>query len=90
MDLSKVKELIKGLITDSTSTEDLEKIGAINQELNNAEEEINGVLTSFEDLRRKYIEVVKDTSFNEKPKEADDKPKTLEECIEEEIAKRKD
>lgn len=88
MDLSKIKEMLKGLITDSTPTEDVEKIGAISQELDNAEKDYTDLVAKQEDLRKKYIEVIKDTSFNGKPKDEPEQPKSLEECIQAEIEKR--
>ena len=69
MDLSKIKEMLKGLINDSTPTEDVEKVGAICQELDNAESEFTDLVTKQEDLRKKYIEAIKDSSFNQKPKD---------------------
>ena len=88
MDLSKIKEMLKGLINDSTPTEDVEKVGAICQELDNAESEYTDLVTKQEDLRKKYIEAIKDTSFNQKPKEENPQPKSLEDCIQAEIEKR--
>lgn len=88
MDLSKIKEMLKGLINDSTPTEDVEKVGAICQELDNAESEFTDLVTKQEDLRKKYIEAIKDTSFNQKPKEENPQPKSLEDCIQAEIEKR--
>ena len=88
MDLNKIRELLKGLITDSTTTEQVEQIGAINNELDNAEKDYTELMASQEELRKKYINVIKDTSFSEKPKEAENKPLTLEECIQAEIDKR--
>lgn len=90
MDFNKVKELIKGLVTDSMSTEDIEKVGAINQELDNLEKENADFIEKHETLRKKYIEVIKDSSFSEKPKDEEPKAKTLEECIQEQINNRKD
>ena len=90
MDFTQVRELLKGLITDSTSTEDVEKIGKISGEIDNLEKADKEFLQSHEELRKKYIEVIKDTSFAGTPKEDDPKPKTLEECMQEQIAKRKD
>ena len=88
MDLSKIKEMLKGLINDSTTTEQVEQIGAINQELDNADKEYTDLIAKQEDLRRKYIEVVKDTSFTQKPKDEPEQPKSLEDCIQAEIEKR--
>ena len=88
MDLSKIKEMLKGLINDSTTTEQVEQIGAINQELDNADKEYTDLVAKQEDLRKKYIEVVKDTSFTQKPKDEPEQPKSLEDCIQAEIEKR--
>ena len=90
MDFTQVRELLKGLITDSTSTEEVEKIGKISGELDNLEKQDKEFLQSHEELRKKYIEVIKDSSFIGKPKEETPKAKTLEECIQEQIEKRKD
>ena len=88
MDLTKVKDLLKGLVNDSMSTEDVEKIGAISQEIDNAEKEYTEFVTKHEELRKKYIHAIQDTSFNEKPKDEEQQPKSLEECIQEELKKR--
>ena len=88
MDLSKIKEMLKELINDSTTTEQVEQIGAINQELENADKEYTDLVAKQEDLRKKYIEVVKDTSFTQKPKDEPEQPKSLEDCIQAEIEKR--
>ena len=90
MDFTKIRELLKGLVNDSLPTEEVEKIGAVVQELDNAETEFNDFVVKHDDLRKKYIEAVKNSTFQEAPKEEDEKPKTLEECLKEEIAKRKD
>ena len=91
MDFSKIKELLKGLITDSTPTEEVEAIGKISGEIENLEKEDESFIKSHEDLRRKYIEVIKETSFKGAPKEDDTpKPMTLEECFQAQIDKRKE
>ena len=91
MDFQKVRELLKGLITDSTPTEDVEKIGKISGEIDNLEKEEQDFITKHEDLRKKYIEVIKDTNFKGVPKEDDNaQPKSLEECFQEQIEKRKE
>ena len=48
------------------------------------------MIQKHEELRKKYVEAIKNTSFTEKPKEENPQPKTLEECIQEEISKRKE
>ena len=90
-DFNKVRELLKGLITDSASTELVEQVGAISNELDNAEKEEKDFIQKHEELRKKYIQVIKDSNFKGAPAEEDNpQPKTLEECFAEEIAKRKD
>ena len=39
MDFNKVREMLKGLIKDSTPTEDVEEIGKISGEIDNLEKE---------------------------------------------------
>ena len=91
MDFNQVRELLKGLITDSTSTEDVEKIGKISGAIDELEKEELILINSHEDLRKKYIAVIKDTSFQGQPKQEENpQPKSLEECMQEVIAKRKD
>ena len=90
MDFAKIRELLKGLVNDSLPTEEVEKIGAVVQEIDNAENEFNEFVVKHDDLRKKYIEAVKTSAFQEKPQEEQEQPKTLEECLNAEIAKRKD
>lgn len=90
MDWAKLKEGLKSLITDDMSTEDVSKVTSIVKDLEVAESESNDLLQKHEDLRKKYIEAIKETTFKEKPKEDNPQPKTLEECIQEVVDKRKD
>ena len=91
MDFNQVRELLKGLITDSTSTEDVEKIGKISGAIDELEKEELTLINSHEDFRKKYIDVIKDTSFKGQPKQEENpQPKSLEECMQEVISQRKD
>ena len=91
MDFTKIKELLKGLITDSTPTEEVEAIGKISGEIDNLEQEEQDFIAKHEELRKKYIEVIKDSNFKGITKEeGNPQPKTLEECFQEQIEKRKD
>ena len=91
MDFNQVRELLKGLITDSTSTETVEQIGKINAGIDELEKEELALISSHEDLRKKYIGVIKDTSFKGQPKQEENpQPKSLEECMQEVISQRKD
>lgn len=87
MDLNKVRDLIKSLITESATDEQLQTFGQITGELENLEKEQANLVEKHEELRKKYIDVIKDVSFNEKPKD-ENKPMTLEEAIQEQIEKR--
>ena len=69
MDFAKIRELLKGLVNDSLPTEEVEKIGAVVQEIDNAENEFNEFVVKHDDLRKKYIEAVKTSAFQEKPQE---------------------
>lgn len=91
MDFEKLKDLIKGLVNDSTSTEEIEKIGGINQEIDNAKKEYDTLITKHEELRQKYVKAITDASFGGIPKGQDNpQPKSLEECMQEIIDNRKD
>ena len=91
MDFNKVRELLKGLITDSTPTEEVEAIGKISGAVDELEKQEQELIQSHENLRKKYIEVIKDVAFKDAPKEEDNpQPKTLEECFQEQIEKRKE
>lgn len=91
MDFNQVRELLKGLITDSTSTEDVEKIGKISGAIDELEKDELTLINSHEELRKKYIDVIKDTSFKGQPKQEENpEPKSLEECMQEVISQRKD
>lgn len=90
MTYKEIKEALKGLINENTSEADVEKIGNIANEIDKAEEEHNELLTKNETLREKYINAVRNSAFNDEPKEAhNDTPKTFEECVNEVIENRK-
>lgn len=89
MDFNKIRELLKDLIDDSTSTEKVEKIGKISGEIDNLENEEKEFVSAHEDLRKKYIQAIKDTSFKGQPQpDETPQPKSLEECFQEQVDKR--
>ena len=81
---------MKGLVNDSTSTEEIEKIGGITQEIDNAKKEYDTLITKHEELRQKYVKAITDTSFRGQPTEDNPQPKSLEDCMQEIIDNRKD
>jgi len=90
LDYAKIRETLKSLITDKTSQEEAETIGALAKELEQAEADTNTLLEKHEELRQKYINAVKNSAFGDSPKEEKpDAPKSLEDCINAEIEKRK-
>lgn len=91
MDFNKIRELLKNLIDDSTSTEKVEAIGKISGEIDNLENEEKDFIQKHEELRKKYIDVIKDSSFKGAPKDEEQpKAKSLEECFQEQVEKRKE
>lgn len=91
MDFSQIRKLLQDLITDSTPTEEVEAIGKISGAVDDLENQEKELIQSHEDLRKKYIEVIKQTSFKGLPQEENDpQPKSLEECFQEQIDKRKE
>lgn len=91
MEFTKIREMLKNLIDDSTSTEKVEAIGKISGELDRAEQEQKDLIQKQEDLRKKYIKAITETSFKDVPDDENKvQPKSLEECIQEQIEKRKD
>ena len=92
MDYAKILESLKGLISENTSPEEAEKISGVVKEVEAAKKEHEDTLIQHEELRQKYIKALQNSAFIDKPKEdsQEDKPITLEECIEKVIAQRKD
>lgn len=91
MDLNGLKERIQNLLKDDTSPEDAQEIGAILQEVDSIEKERTELVQSQEQLRRKYIESLKQSSFGEEPKPAvdDSHEVSFEECVANVIQERK-
>lgn len=91
MDYAKIIESMKGLITENTSVEEASAISEVVKELEGAKKEHEDTLIKHEELRQKYIKALQNSAFND-PNAANsqnDTPKTLEECIQDVIAKRK-
>ena len=89
MDYAKLMESIKGLIDDTTSPETAEKISNIAKDIEAAKVENENLLIKHEELRQKYIHALQNTAFRETEKPQDDKPMTMEECVQQVISQRK-
>lgn len=83
--LLEIKNGLKGLLEKVTDTSLAEQIGKLGAKVDEAEKEEQGLIASHEDLRKKYIEAIKDTSFAGAPKPTipeDNQPKSFEEILE--------
>ena len=91
MDYAKILESMKGLITEETSEETATKIGEVVKEIETAKKEHEDTLIKHEELRQKYIKALQNSAFKDPNEKStnDDKPKSLEDCVAEVIAKRK-
>ena len=75
MDFKNVKKILSDLITDNTSPEDAEKIGGAIKEVENTEKEMVAFAEKHEELRQKYVNAVKNSTFKEAPEEKSEEPK---------------
>lgn len=91
MDYAKILQSLKGLITENTSAEEAEAISAVARDIEAAKTEHEDTLIKHEELRQKYIKALQNCAFNDKPQEnpQEQKPLTLEECVNKVIAERK-
>ena len=90
MDYAKILEGLKELINDKTSPEDAQKIAELSKQVETAKSENDDLIIKHEDLRTKYVEALKQSVFSQNPQDShkEEKPKTLEECVNEVISKR--
>ena len=74
MDFKNVKKILSDLITDNTSPEDAEKIGGAIKEVEKTEAEMVEFANKHEELRQKYVNSIKNSTFKEAPEEAKEEP----------------
>lgn len=82
MKIQELKNKLKNLVNENTSEEDAKVISDIANELDKTNEELNKIIESAENYRKKYVDLVIHSGFKqeeEQPK--DDNPKSLEEII---------
>ena len=92
MDYKGLIEGLRGMINEKTAPEDAEKIGTLIAGAEQLEVDHNKTLTSYEDLRVKYIESIKTAGISKGVESAiseEPKPKSFEDCVQEQIDKRK-
>ena len=86
-----IREAIKGVFDENITPEQAEKLGRINAIIDEAEKKDNEFIAKHEELRTKYINAIKDSSFAGEPKatEQQDEPKSLEYFLHQEELKAK-
>ena len=91
MDYKGLIDGLKGLINDKTAPEEAEKIGSLIAGAEQLESDNAKTTTAYENMRTKYIESIKNGGFSsdkDEPIKAEAKPKSFEDCVEEQIIKR--
>ena len=91
MDYKGLIDGLKGLINDKTAPEEAEKIGTLISGAEQLEGDHAKTTKAYENMRIKYIDSIKNGSVSteeDNPIGKETKPKTLEECVEEQINKR--
>lgn len=88
MDYAKIIESLKGLIREDTSAEDIEKITGAVKDIEAAKTEKDDLVIKHEELRQKYIKALTQSAFKDDSSQTQEpQPKTLEQCIAEQLAK---
>lgn len=83
----KLKESLKGLINEKTSADDAEKIALVVKDVEKAESESIGLAVKYDEMRNKYVEAVKNSTFGKTGEEAEKvKPVALEDCLKKVLA----
>ena len=84
MDFKKLKDSISELVSEGSSNEAIQKLGAVLSEVEKMETEMKSLVDSSNELRKDYIELVKSNSFKPSLDEGKEDSKTelsLEECL---------
>ena len=92
MDYKGLIDGLKGLIGDDTKPEFAEKIGSLISGAEQLESDHAKTTSAYENMRQKYIESIKNGGFSreeDNPIEKEQKPKSFEDCVQEQIDKRK-
>lgn len=89
MDYNTFIQALKGLIKDDTSTEDATQIGSLINDVEQLKGEHESLIKSHEDLRQKYIKAIQNSGVSAENPNQPPQEKTLEDCVNEVISKRK-
>lgn len=91
MDYKGLIEGLRGLINENTAVEQAEKIGTLIASAEQLEADNSETTKAYETMRLKYIEAIKTSSISgtiDNPIATEQKPKTFEDCVQEQIDKR--
>lgn len=91
MDYKGLIDGLKGLINDKTAPEEAERIGSLIAGAEQLESDHAKTTNAYESMRTKYIESIKNGGFSSEAEEDikdEAKPKSFEECVQEQIDKR--
>ena len=85
-----LKNKINGLITDKTTTEEVEAIEKNKKNVDELANEYEGITQKLADTNKKYVSAIKNNSFViDEQTTKEEKALTIEECIEQVLAQRK-
>ena len=89
MKIQELKNKLKNLVNENTSEEDAKVISDIANELDKTNEEVNKIIESADNYRKKYVDLVIHSGFKqEEESQPKDKPNTLDEIVANVIAKK--
>ena len=81
MEIQQLKNKLKNLVNENTSEEDAKVISEIANELDKTNDEVNKIIETAENYRKKYVDLVIHSGFKQEEEQPKDEPKTLEEII---------
>lgn len=87
--LKEVQTKILNLINENSSSEEAEKISAISKDLDSAIQDETAFAEKHEELRKKYVELVKNGNFGTEENVGEKKAKSFEEITKDIIKRRK-
>lgn len=86
--LEELQQKIAEMLTDKTSPEDAEKIGRLNNLVEEAKKEEADLISAHAELKGKYVSLIKETGFPPaKNSPEQPTPKSFEEILREELKK---
>lgn len=92
--LANLKSTIQGTLSKDSSKEDIDRVNGLTAQIDSISQEADTIIKDKSDITELYVEAMKHQGskevVNDGASDAEDKPKSLEECIQEELAKQDD